>query len=283
MRDKDKEDRDPNDVEKDKIDQHDRDEQPFDYEEFFREDEEEWEEEKRRQSVIRKWIIRIIAFTLSLALIANVLAIWPKVINIPAIQFLKISSELLQNENIQNYKRSIVVVEANNSKGTGFNIAPEGTIVTNHHVIDDGGNITVRFPNGKVFRAQVLTSNPDKDLAVLTIRDEGLDLPTLKLAEEKEWKKEDHIYFIGNPLFYTYIANEGRIMDTTLLKERGLEAMVIDAPIYRGNSGSPVIDQEGNVIAVIFATTEYKVADQKSKVGLAIPVSYLDKLLEDEK
>jgi serine protease Do len=253
--------------------------QHFDYEEFFKDDDEEWEEEKRKQSNIKKWVVRIIAITLAIALFANVLAIWPKVINIPAIQFLKISGELLQNENIQNYKKSIVVIQANNSKGTGFNIDPTGTIVTNHHVIDDGGNITVRFPDGRVFRAEVLTSDSDKDLAVLQIRDEGLDLPTLTLAEEKTWNKQDHIYFIGNPLFYAYIANEGRIMDTTLLKDRELEAMVIDAPIYKGNSGSPVIDKEGNVIAVIFATTQYGVGQQTSKVGLAIPISYLDQLI----
>jgi serine protease Do len=263
------------------VDIDENEEQHFDYDDFFEDDDDEWEEEKRKQGNNRKWVVRIVAVLLAFALFANVLAIWPKVINIPAIQFLKISGELLQNENILNYKKSIVVVQANNSKGTGFNIDPSGTIVTNHHVIDDGGNITVRFPEGKVFRAEVVTSNSDKDLAVLQIRGKGLDLPTLTLAEEKTWNKQDHIYFIGNPLFYAYIANEGTIMDTTLLKDRALEAMIIDAPIYKGNSGSPVIDQEGNVIAVIFATTQYKVEQQKFNVGLAIPIEYLDQLLED--
>lgn len=250
----------------------------------FNTDEEE-DDKEFRPSTYRKWIIRIIALTLSLALLVNILAIWPKVINIPAIQFLKISRKLSQNPDIQQYKKAVVVVESNNSRGTGFNIAPEGIIVTNHHVIDHATTISIRFQDGKVFRAQVIVSDADNDLAVLQIQTENiefdLNLPSLVLANEMDWEKGDLIYFIGNPLSFSQIANQGQILDTVPMTERSMDALIIDAPVYKGNSGSPVINQDGKVVAVIYATTTYIQGQDKQRVGLAIPITYLKTLLQE--
>lgn len=250
------------------------------------EDSDEWDEEDFRPNPFRKWIVRIIALTLSLALLVNILAIWPKVINIPAIQFIKISRELSQNPEIQLYKKSVVVVEANNSRGTGFNIAPEGIIVTNHHVVNHSNAISVRFQDGKVYRAQVLTSDPNYDLAVLHIQTEHIDsvinLPSLAITNEMNSKNGDMIYFIGNPLSFSQIANKGKIIGTIPMAEGNLEALAIDAPVYKGNSGSPVINQRGEVIAVIYATSTYVQGQDKQRVGLAIPITYLKKLLQKE-
>jgi serine protease Do len=249
-------------------------------------DSEEMDEEEFRPSPIRKWIVRIIALTLSLALLVNILAIWPKVINIPAIQFIKISRELSQNPDIQLYKKSVVVVEADNSRGTGFNIAPEGIIVTNHHVVYQANTISVRFNDGKVYQAHVMTNDPENDLAILNIQTEHLNaeinLPSLALANEMISENGDLIYFIGNPLSFSQIANQGRIIGTIPMLERNLEALAIDAPVYKGNSGSPVINQKGEVIAVIYATGTYSQGNDKQRVGLAIPITYLNSLLQDE-
>lgn len=247
-------------------------------------EEEDTDESELRPSYFRKWIIRVIALTLSLALLVNILAIWPKIINIPAIQFLKISRELSQDEDIQQYKKSVVVVEANNKRGTGFNIAPKGVIVTNHHVIDNTNNISVRFQNGEAFQTKVVISDAENDLAVLHIQTERVDLnlPSLSLAKEMNGEKGDVIYFIGNPLSFSQIANQGQILDTVILSERKKKVLVIDAPVYKGNSGSPVINQEGKVIAVINATSEYKVDQNKQRVGLAVPISYLHSMLRKD-
>ncbi|MNH40423.1 hypothetical protein D3C79_1017460 [compost metagenome] len=54
---------------------------------------------------------------------------------------------------------------------------------------------------------------------------------------------------------------------------------MLKAPVYRGNSGSPVIDQHGEVIGVIFATMKY---EPIGRVGLFVPVQQLRNLLEEQ-
>lgn len=49
---------------------------------------------------------------------------------------------------------------------------------------------------------------------------------------------------------------------------------MLDAPVYRGNSGSPVINEAGKVIGIIFATTK---DDEYGHVGLFVPIDLLQK------
>jgi serine protease Do len=254
-----------------------------DSEDFYEAFTDEEEDLEIKPNPIRIWMIRAVAFAVILALSANILAVWPSVVNIPAIQFLKKSAELSKMESIQRYKEAVVVIEVDNRRGTGFNISSKGTIITNHHVIENGTDITVRFPNGKAFKANVLISQADQDLAVLQlITNEGneeLQLATLELETEVVWEKGEQVYFIGNPLSFSLIANEGILIDQVLYVDRELEAYILDAPVYRGNSGSPVINKEGKVIGVIFAKSDYTYDQNNIKVGVATPIYYLHDLL----
>lgn len=96
-------------------------------------------------------------------------------------------------------------------------------------------------------------------------------LPYLSVDENPTFDVEEHIYFIGNPLQFIGIANEGTIIDYTNVKSKELPVLMLDAPVYRGNSGSPVINEEGNVIGVVFATLEH---EEEGRVGLFIPMQY---------
>ena len=123
------------------------------------------ERQKKRKSFIKK----IIAVGLAIAMFISMIQIWPQIFNLSSIKFLQKSAELSKLEDIQKYKEAVVTIQDQFSKGTGFNIAENGMIITNKHVVDGMFPITVSFPDGKIYKASIIHMDPDLDLAFLKI------------------------------------------------------------------------------------------------------------------
>ncbi|WP_391206871.1 S1C family serine protease [Psychrobacillus sp. L4] len=225
----------------------------------------EAQEKTRRKSKrpFPKWIFYLMATILFVNTFAAIFSVY----SIPAIEFLKTSAKLSSQEDITSYKKAIVVVLTDGSKGTGFSISSEGKILTNYHVVEGHKTVTVGFPDDRRFKAKVVNTFPSVDLAVLDINEE--DLPYLELAKQTTFEENDPVYFIGNPLSFTGIANEGKIIDYIQLSDWDEPVVMMKAPVYRGNSGSPVLNQDGQVIGVVFATLDH---DTYGRVGLFIPI-----------
>lgn len=220
-----------------------------------------------------RWLFWIIAGTL----ILNVVAIIPQTFSIPAIDFLITSARLSANDEIQTYKEAVVVVETRNSKGTGFAISDDGYIITNHHVIEGNEHVTIAFPNEGLFEGKVVESDESVDLALIKVDENNLPYLTLQENTEQANDEDKAVTFIGNPLRFNGIANEGKIIGETNQTRLSTEVYLLDAPVYRGNSGSPIINSVGEVIAVIYATLNH---EEYGRVGLAVPIErfyeYLD-------
>ncbi len=210
-----------------------------------------------------KWIFWLMTFVLAFSTFSVIFEIY----SIPAVEFLKTSAKLSQDEDITTYKKSVVVVTTEDGKGTGFSISADGTIITNYHVIEDRHQVTVSFPDEGLFSAKVVETFPDIDLAILDIN--GKNLPFLTVAERMDFMPDAPVRFIGNPLNFNGIANEGTMLGYKQLANWENEVMMIQAPVYRGNSGSPIFDETGEVIGIIFATLN---EETYGKVGLVIPI-----------
>jgi len=222
---------------------------------------------KPRRFKILAWLM---AITLAFSTFGAIFEIY----SIPAIEFLKTSAKLSSQEEIRTYKKAVVQITTEDRKGTGFSVSEDGLIVTNEHVVDDALSITVIFPEDGLYKGEIVASYPEVDLALLKV--DGNGLPFLTLDDSCQYPQKDPVYFIGNPLSFTGIANEGKVLEPILLSDWEEPVYMMDAPVYRGNSGSPVINGEGKVIGIIFATYDH---DRYGQVGLFIPVESLQERL----
>ena len=211
---------------------------------------------------------RFVVWMMSFALIFSMFAFIFQMYSIPAIEFLKTSARLSGDETVQEYKKAVVEVSTGSSKGTGFAISEDGYIVTNSHVIEDALQLSIVFSDEGLMEAEVVADYPEVDLAVLKV--DRVGLPYLELGQTLE-EVQQHVTFIGNPLAFTGIANEGYVIGFTNTRLETSVSM-LDAPVYKGNSGSPVIASDGTVIGVIYATLKH---DELGKVGLFVPIDAL--------
>lgn len=215
--------------------------------------------------------IRFFIWVMSFMLVFSMFAFFFQMYSIPAIEFIQTSTKLSKHEDIKLYKKAVVEVSTGESKGTGFAITEDGYIVTNSHVIDDGFQLTVIFPEEGLMKANIIADYPEIDLAILKV--DRTNLPHLKLAPNFE-PNFQKVTFIGNPLSFTGIANEGMVLGETI-SNLSVPVGYLKAPVYKGNSGSPVI-QDGQVIGIIYATRK---DDLHGKVGLFIPIDALNEKL----
>lgn len=186
------------------------------------------------------------------------------------------SAQLSRDAALSSLQQAVVVIESNNGNGSGFNIRSEGLIVTNAHVVDGGGILTVTFnqkAGGQIFTARDPILVPGVDLALIPL--EGSDLPAVKLATEPVQEGED-VIFIGNPLGYDWTISEGHIMANVNVD--GKQAIYFQGPVHPGSSGSPLFNDRSEVVGVVFAM----VGEEDAEQGLAVPISYLISQIEEE-
>ncbi|WP_208589907.1 S1C family serine protease [Gracilibacillus suaedae] len=225
------------------------------------------ETDQKKKPLVPRWGIWLIA----IAMFIQVIAILPQTFSIPAIEFIQTSARLMQDETVQQYREAVVVIEGEDNKGTGFAISEDGYIITNYHVIEDQPRITVAFQEEGLYKGEVIETYPEMDLALLDI--EAENLPFLDLSDQNSEDQLDNVLFIGNPLRFNGIANEGDLIGKTQLSSWEKPVYMLDAPVYRGNSGSPVLNEQGKVVAVVFATQKN---GEHGRVGLAVPIEYLN-------
>ncbi len=155
--------------------------------------------------------------------------------------------------------------------GSGFIIAENGTVVTNHHVVADAEEIDIRLADGRELKAELVGTDQGTDLAVLKIKGGGR-FPYVTLDRSPSVRVGDWVVAVGNPFGLDGTATAG-IVSAKGRRDFGNSSYVdflqLDAPINRGNSGGPAFDLKGNVIGVnsaIFSPTGGNVG-----IGFAIP------------
>ncbi len=136
--------------------------------------------------------------------------------------------------------------------GSGVIVSADGSVLTNHHVVDGAEKITVLTSDNKSYTAKIVGTDKPSDLAVLKI--EAQNLPFLSLGNSDSVRVGDIVLAIGNPLGIGQTVTAGIISAKgrrTGLSDGSYEDFLqTDAPINRGNSGGALVNLNGELIGI---------------------------------
>jgi serine protease Do len=169
--------------------------------------------------------------------------------------------------------------EIEQGSGSGFIISADGYILTNNHVVEGAETVIVRLLDRREFKAKVIGTDPNTDVAVLKI--DAKSLPPVALGNSDDARVGEWVLAIGNPLgeglTFTVtsgiVSAKGRAL--TGLPGRGQgsiqDFIQTDAAINPGNSGGPLVSVQGEVIGINSAIASE--TGFYSGYGFAIPIN----------
>jgi putative serine protease PepD len=164
----------------------------------------------------------------------------------------------------QIYKQAsagVVAIKAQTAQGsdsgTGIVLNDKGLILTNDHVISGAGSLTVaaKGSSSETRTATLVGEEANDDLALIKVDPTGLGLEPLTLASSKSVQVGDAVYAIGNPYGLDETLTRGIVsaLGRSISAPNGTQitgAIQTDAALNPGNSGGPLLDDEGQVIGV---------------------------------
>ncbi len=173
--------------------------------------------------------------------------------------------------------------------GSGVIISPDGYIISNNHVVAGANKLEVVLSNKKTYIANLIGTDPNTDISLLKIEENGL--PYLNFANSDNVEVGEWVLAVGNPLGLNSTVTAGIISakgrGIGILSSQGRAANPIesfiqtDAAINPGNSGGALVNVNGDLIGInsaISSTNGYY-----QGYGFAVPANLARKIVEDIK
>ncbi len=158
------------------------------------------------------------------------------------------------------------------ARGSGFIISADGYIVTNNHVVKNATSVSVTLDDGTTLKAKVVGHDSGTDIALLKVKPSA-KLSFIQLGESDDVQPGEWVIAVGNPY------GLGGSVTAGIVSARGRDIgdgpyesfIQVDAPINRGNSGGPLITQDGKVVGVNTAILSPGSGGGSIGIGFAIP------------
>jgi len=176
------------------------------------------------------------------------------------------------------------------SLGSGFFISDDGYILTNNHVVRDADDIIVRLSDTKEFKATVVGSDAETDVALLKI-DPNEKMSFLELGDSDSILVGDWAIAVGNPFPQLGLDRTVTIGVISALGRSGLvfgpdnpiyqNYIQTDASINPGNSGGPLIGIDGKVVGINSAIVSP--SGGNIGIGFAVPINLAKKIANELK
>lgn len=164
--------------------------------------------------------------------------------------------------------------------GSGILIDNDGHVLTNHHVVDNGGTLKIALSSGKIIEATLLGTAPESDLALLQVDPADVsDITPLTLGDSDTVKPGQMAIALGSPynlqgsITVGIVSGLGRSL-VSPTQRMILDVIQTDAAINPGNSGGPLLNSSGEVIGINTAMDA-----SSAGIGFAVPINTVKNLL----
>ncbi len=164
--------------------------------------------------------------------------------------------------------------------GSGVIISPDGFIVTNNHVIKDASEIEVTLSNNKTYKAKLIGTDVNTDVAVIKI--DATDLPYMVFGDSNSVSLGEWVLAIGNPynLGTTVTAGIVSAKGRDLKGNNKIENFIqTDAVVNPGNSGGALVNERGELIGI--NTMIFSMNGSYIGYSFAIPSNIVRKITDD--
>jgi S1-C subfamily serine protease len=148
---------------------------------------------------------------------------------------------------------AVVRVELKEGAGSGVIFTPDGFALTNNHVVERGGPLSVTLPDGRTMLATLIGRDADTDLAVIRVG--GSSLPWARFGDSRRLRVGQVVVAIGNPYGFHHSVTTGVVSALgRSLRSRSMrlieDVIQTDAALNPGNSGGPLVTTAGEVIGI---------------------------------
>jgi V8-like Glu-specific endopeptidase len=170
--------------------------------------------------------------------------------------------------------------------GSGFVIQQNGYVLTNYHVIKNATRITVTVPGRQAVSARLVTTDHEKDLAILQVS--FRNLTALPIASSEGVQILDSITVLGYPLpdelGTALSASDGKVNAVRDGNSGSTRLFQIDANVNPGNSGGPLLNNHGEVVGIVVAKiNSLQYAKENGalpeRINFAIPINEAQDLI----
>ena len=166
--------------------------------------------------------------------------------------------------------------------GSGWVLDKEGHIVTNWHVVEGSDFVYVALFEGEPFPASLVGADPQNDVALLKIDAPADMLFPVEIGNSSDIRVGQRVFAIGNPFGLEGTMTTGIIssLGRSLRSPNGRmirNFIQLDAALNQGNSGGPLLDNEGRLVGMNTAIAS--LTGENTGVGFAVPVNSIRRIL----
>lgn len=134
--------------------------------------------------------------------------------------------------------------------GSGFIFSEDGYVVTNAHVVNEAQEIIVKLSDRRELPAKIIGIDKQSDIALLKVSADNL--PTVEISSSQNLKVGQWVVAIGSPFGFEHSVTAGIVsaVGRTLPSEDYISFIQTDVAVNPGNSGGPLFNMEGKVVAI---------------------------------